>query len=614
MTKHPAFAPIVTLVFVGLWFIQNTCFRVDGTLYSGLFDDAYISLTYARHLAEGHGLRWNVDEAPIEGFSNLGQVLLMALPHLARLPEHLIPLVVQLIGLVELLILVWLSTLLARALSPSARAAEIAAWLVALCSASTYWTLRGFEVGVGALCITGAAVLVASERLVPSRYAEEFVYLLAPSLRLVTYGQQQLDLQREQAHLAKCAQLDRDDARSDRRWLVAEVVLGFVAVLFRDDLVVPMAAVALFSRRRTVLLSCLGAAVLLKTGFRLAYFGDLVPLTAHLKLSAPLDVRLARGIVALEQGILHEGLWLPLLGCVAMARRSSLSRMPAAVLLSALAYEVYVGGDAWLELGFADRFVAPVLPVALVGLAVFLAELHLFRVTAARAWGAAAVLVALVVFTWRYAAWDLIQTWQPSTAMLGWSIVAIELTAWMAIDLPLGVPRPSWQWALLGVAVTSGASWARHVSMGSFEFFDDRHHVIHGLTLRAATREGAKIAVIQAGAESYYSHRYIIDELGKSDRHIALEPDRPGTWHPGHSHFDAPYSVGQLQPDVVDEVWLSDPWHPIGRMRSWGFRPANPNLWVRTSSKLVDANMVVDLARFDAAHWDQRKRWEVEHR
>ena len=33
-------------------------------------DDAYITLRYARHLALGEGIRWNVGEAPLEGYSN----------------------------------------------------------------------------------------------------------------------------------------------------------------------------------------------------------------------------------------------------------------------------------------------------------------------------------------------------------------------------------------------------------------------------------------------------------------------------------------------------------------------------------------------------------------
>ncbi|KTC67751.1 LphB [Legionella birminghamensis] len=41
-------------------------------------DDMYIPLRYARHLAEGNGLLWNLNEPPVEGYSNFSFVLLGA--------------------------------------------------------------------------------------------------------------------------------------------------------------------------------------------------------------------------------------------------------------------------------------------------------------------------------------------------------------------------------------------------------------------------------------------------------------------------------------------------------------------------------------------------------
>lgn len=42
-------------------------------------DDAYISMRYARNLANGHDLRWNANERPVEGITNLLWTLWMAL-------------------------------------------------------------------------------------------------------------------------------------------------------------------------------------------------------------------------------------------------------------------------------------------------------------------------------------------------------------------------------------------------------------------------------------------------------------------------------------------------------------------------------------------------------
>src|SRR5262245_22910547 len=70
-------------------YIARTSFRVDGRRVFCLWDDAMISMTYARNLAEGHGLVWNAGGERVQGFSNLGVTLAMALVH--RLPlalEH----------------------------------------------------------------------------------------------------------------------------------------------------------------------------------------------------------------------------------------------------------------------------------------------------------------------------------------------------------------------------------------------------------------------------------------------------------------------------------------------------------------------------------------------
>jgi hypothetical protein len=42
-------------------------------------DDSFISYRYAEHLAEGHGLRFNLDEPPLEGYSNFLWIALLAL-------------------------------------------------------------------------------------------------------------------------------------------------------------------------------------------------------------------------------------------------------------------------------------------------------------------------------------------------------------------------------------------------------------------------------------------------------------------------------------------------------------------------------------------------------
>lgn len=65
------------VIFFAHGFFAWACFNF-------FVDDPYISLRYARNLAEGHGLVYNIGER-VEGYSNLLWVLLLTVPHLLGL-------------------------------------------------------------------------------------------------------------------------------------------------------------------------------------------------------------------------------------------------------------------------------------------------------------------------------------------------------------------------------------------------------------------------------------------------------------------------------------------------------------------------------------------------
>ena len=81
----------------GAVFIAKTIFVADGKLYSALFDDAMISMTYARNLAQGLGPVWNPGER-VEGYTNPLWVVFLAGIHLLPIPENWISLAVQIAG------------------------------------------------------------------------------------------------------------------------------------------------------------------------------------------------------------------------------------------------------------------------------------------------------------------------------------------------------------------------------------------------------------------------------------------------------------------------------------------------------------------------------------
>jgi hypothetical protein len=84
------------------------------------------------------------------------------------------------------------------------------------------------------------------------------------------------------------------------------------------------------------------------------------------------------------------------------------------------------------------------------------------------------------------------------------------------------------------------------------------------LALRTTTSPAATFTVTRAGTMPYFADgRPAIDLLGKTDRYVAHEPMRPYAsglgrfteFRPGHMKFDYSYSIGQLRPDVIVQLW-----------------------------------------------------------
>jgi len=79
----------------------------------------------------------------------------------------------------------------------------------------------------------------------------------------------------------------------------------------------------------------------------------------------------------------------------------------------------------------------------------------------------------------------------------------------------------------------------------------DPANVALGLLVRNNTPAGCRVADYYAGSVMYFSERYAIDFLGKSDRYIAHLPAVSSGTTPGHNKFDYDHSIGRLKPDLV---------------------------------------------------------------
>jgi hypothetical protein len=115
--------------------------------------------------------------------------------------------------------------------------------------------------------------------------------------------------------------------------------------------------------------------------------------------------------------------------------------------------------------------------------------------------------------------------------------------------------------------------------------------------LRQITSPEANIAVVAAGAIPYFSERPAIDLLGKSDAYIAHTPPHGAksmydleAFRPGHMKWDYDYSIGELKPDVIVQLWRGSEgaqpyldWYYLQGGTGDGF-----NFWLRKDSPYIN--------------------------
>jgi hypothetical protein len=315
---------IFYLVYAGIYIFRSS-FIIDNERYFVLFDDAMISMRYAKNLAEGNGLVWNPGEAPVEGFTNPLWLAFMAIFHLFPIPLSKISLLIQASGAIFLICNLYFTSQIALSLTTNKIVPILSILLTAFYTPLNNWGLQGMEVGILTLIISSAVLLV--------------LYNLSENKSSI--------------------------------WPF--VILGF-GTLVRIDIVVPYLVILVFLvfsdrlNRRRYLLWGIGLLILFiggQTIFRYLYFGNLLPNTYYLKMSGfPLFTRIKRGGYVLIQ-LTRQMNWVLVLipFTILLYRRDRSIVLIFLVILGQVAYSVYVGGDAWEHKGGTNRYLALVVPL-----------------------------------------------------------------------------------------------------------------------------------------------------------------------------------------------------------------------------------------------------------
>ena len=291
-----------------------------------------------------------------------------------------------------------------------------------------------------------------------------------------------------------------------------------------------LVAVATAERSRWKTHLILGGAIVAfflaaQLGFNFSYYGDALPNTYYLKLTGyPLLERIRRGIFVSFLFLLPLS---PIaLAAAAYAKLHGIPRrtlLLAAVVVAQLAYSTWVGGDAWEWWGGSNRYVSIAMPLFFILVAPVLVagSGRVFRRAGRKAGARFSAAVAL-------------------TAMVGVVLLLVniyQLRSTLLIDAPPQTSNPH-------------------------SFDTNEGMVRQALLIDRFTDPGATMAVVWAGSLPYFANRRSIDLLGKTDPKIAMEKTHVGSasaqskgFWPGHLKWDYDYSIGDLKPDVVVQLW-----------------------------------------------------------
>jgi hypothetical protein len=108
--------------------------------------------------------------------------------------------------------------------------------------------------------------------------------------------------------------------------------------------------------------------------------------------------------------------------------------------------------------------------------------------------------------------------------------------------------RLAWATVLLVVSVPLVKPFDRVIAFDSNG--DPREQIVVANVINENALPTSSIAVIAAGIVPYFTRRYAIDILGKSDKRIARMMPVPGAMV-GHGKLDPDYTLGQKRPDIV---------------------------------------------------------------
>lgn len=314
---------IVYLIYSSFFIYRTTCY-VDKKIWFLLFDDAMISMRYAKNLASGNGLVWNIGENPVEGFTNPLWTLFMVIPHVLHISENYICLFIQITGMIFMILIGIYVLKITEILKCDEFTKFLSVILTIFYLPLNYWTLMGMEVGILTLLI-----LIITYNIFYSFENKKFnfiTYLLSGILILI---------------------------RIDTLFILFFITFFMFIVDYNNKTKHLISGILIF------FIFFVGQEL-----FRLFYFNDFLPNTYYLKMTGyPIFLRMARGFWVYLSFIYFMNPFLFLIPFITVyfIRDIKLVFLLILFLIQSF-YSIYVGGDAWEMWGGSNRYISIAMP------------------------------------------------------------------------------------------------------------------------------------------------------------------------------------------------------------------------------------------------------------
>ncbi len=497
-------ALLLAFILYGAWFIYRTSFFIGGKHYFCLFDDAMISMSYAKNLLNGYGLNWAKFGNPVEGYTHPLWVFFMVVTSLFVKSDSLRSLPIQLLSLFFLVLnLIYIRKLLVEHYTVSNKNYYLpAVILTAFYYPLVNWSLQGMESGFQSFLI------VSSLYYFYNFYTGKYYDLIKLSILLSL-----------------------------------SLLLRMDMVLFVSLLAVYCAFIIVKNNKKINLkyiLISLGIVVIpniLYLGFRFLYFKDFLPNTYYLKMYGyPTIPRIMRGLSVFIDFL--RPLFVPLLLILAYISKNIRRlhiQIPFFVTVIYFAYSIYVGGDAWEDYSIgANRFEVIVIPLIFILLSSFLYDLYLWLDSIRKPFKIKEDLLVNLNF-----------------------YLTFLISAWFFITFNGLADSAKWKEKWQNLTVLNPPLYVLY----------NKDAVLRTLEMNRRTDKNAVVAVVGAGIPGFFGKFKLADVLGYSDSYIAkkrvpLEYTEINYLSilPGHMKFDYEYLMKELKVDVFMGICCtSDP-------------------------------------------------------